>query len=89
MTDIDVQKAVEEIASRAKMYATLEAWVVRLIEIAKAENLIHYAPFKTDLGEVLGHLEEFLERRGYNFCSHCGCISKRWANDPCPCEEEE
>ena len=88
MTDIDVQKAVEEIAQRAAKYATLEAIVVRIVEIAKAENMIHYGPIKTDFGEILGELEEFLECRGYNFCSHCGSISKRWANDPCPCEEE-
>lgn len=71
------------------LYSYLEEKVVRVIEAAKAENAIHYGDFKTELGAALYELESFLEQTGFCWCSHCGCITKRWANQSCGCEEED
>lgn len=76
------------LARKISLYSILEEKVVRVIEAAKAEGAIHEG-FKTDLGGALYELESFLELQGFCWCSHCGCITKKGANDPCGCEEEE
>lgn len=82
---------LSNIARKLDLYSYLEEKAVRVVEAAKAGGAIHYGNLnlKTDLGGALCELESFLEQQGFCWCAHCGCITKRGANEPCDCEEEE